>query len=76
MCNIDAIRANAYHDEVDKASTGIRQKIDNEFKSLKLSDLRVISTLGVGGFGRVCISQCAITIILFQKKKKVNIYIQ
>ncbi|XP_022645370.1 cGMP-dependent protein kinase, isozyme 2 forms cD4/T1/T3A/T3B-like isoform X2 [Varroa jacobsoni] len=53
MCNIDAIRANAYHDEVDKASTGIRQKIDNEFKSLKLSDLRVISTLGVGGFGRV-----------------------
>ncbi|OQR78656.1 cGMP-dependent protein kinase [Tropilaelaps mercedesae] len=52
MCNIDAIRANPYHDEVDKASTGVRQKIDNEFKNLKLSDLRVIATLGVGGFGR------------------------
>ena len=27
--------------------------IHEEFKSLKLSDLRIIATLGVGGFGRV-----------------------
>ena len=28
-------------------------RIHEEFKSLKLSDLRIIATLGVGGFGRV-----------------------
>lgn len=54
MCNIDAIRSHPYQDEVDKVSTGVRQKIDNEFKNLRLSELRVIATLGVGGFGRVC----------------------
>jgi len=27
--------------------------IHEEFKSLKLQDLRIIATLGVGGFGRV-----------------------
>ena len=27
--------------------------IHEEFKALKLSDLRIIATLGVGGFGRV-----------------------
>jgi len=30
-----------------------KQIIHEEFKSLKLSDLRIIATLGVGGFGRV-----------------------
>jgi len=30
-----------------------KQKIHEEFKNLKLSDLRIIATLGVGGFGRV-----------------------
>jgi len=30
-----------------------KQIIYEEFKSLKLSDLRIIATLGVGGFGRV-----------------------
>ena len=28
-------------------------RIHEEFKALKLSDLRIIATLGVGGFGRV-----------------------
>ena len=28
-------------------------RIHEEFKTLKLSDLRIIATLGVGGFGRV-----------------------
>merc|ERR1719223_1022429 len=30
-----------------------KKVIHEEFKSLKLSDLRIIATLGVGGFGRV-----------------------
>jgi len=30
-----------------------KQIIQEEFKNLKLSDLRIIATLGVGGFGRV-----------------------
>lgn len=30
-----------------------KQIIDEEFRALKLSDLRIIATLGVGGFGRV-----------------------
>ncbi|XP_059098241.1 cGMP-dependent protein kinase, isozyme 2 forms cD5/T2-like isoform X2 [Tigriopus californicus] len=33
--------------------------IHEEFKSLKLSDLRIIATLGVGGFGRVELVQIA-----------------
>jgi len=28
-------------------------RVNEEFKDLKLSDLRVLATLGVGGFGRV-----------------------
>ena len=37
-----------------------RKKIvHQEFKSLKLSDLRIIATLGVGGFGRVELVQIA-----------------
>jgi len=30
-----------------------KQIVNEEYKSLKLSDLRIIATLGVGGFGRV-----------------------
>jgi len=30
-----------------------KQIIDEEFRALKLADLRIIATLGVGGFGRV-----------------------
>ena len=33
--------------------------IHEEFKCLKLTDLRIISTLGVGGFGRVELVQIA-----------------
>ena len=33
--------------------------IHEEFKSLKLQDLRIIATLGVGGFGRVELVQIA-----------------
>ena len=37
-----------------------RKKIvHQEFKALKLSDLRIIATLGVGGFGRVELVQIA-----------------
>jgi hypothetical protein len=34
-------------------------RIHEEFKALKLSDLRIIATLGVGGFGRVELVQIA-----------------
>ena len=34
-------------------------RIHEEFKSLKLQDLRIIATLGVGGFGRVELVQIA-----------------
>ena len=33
--------------------------IHQEFKTLKLSDLRIVATLGVGGFGRVELVQIA-----------------
>ena len=33
--------------------------IHEEFKTLKLQDLRIIATLGVGGFGRVELVQIA-----------------
>ncbi|EEC16533.1 cGMP-dependent protein kinase, putative [Ixodes scapularis] len=48
MSNIDEIRGKQYDEDV-----GVRQRINEEFANLKLSDLRVIATLGVGGFGRV-----------------------
>uniref|UniRef100_A0A023GHI9 Hipothetical protein n=1 Tax=Amblyomma triste TaxID=251400 RepID=A0A023GHI9_AMBTT len=48
MSNIDEIRGKQYDEDV-----GARQRINEEFANLKLSDLRVIATLGVGGFGRV-----------------------
>ena len=33
--------------------------VHEEFKALKLQDLRIIATLGVGGFGRVELVQIA-----------------
>lgn len=48
MSNIDEIRGKQYDEDI-----GERQRINEEFANLKLSDLRVIATLGVGGFGRV-----------------------
>ncbi|XP_050076809.1 cGMP-dependent protein kinase, isozyme 2 forms cD4/T1/T3A/T3B isoform X5 [Anopheles maculipalpis] len=46
---------NRYNDE----GVSERKKIYEEFREVKLSDLRVISTLGVGGFGRVELVQLA-----------------
>ncbi|XP_031619272.1 cGMP-dependent protein kinase, isozyme 2 forms cD4/T1/T3A/T3B isoform X2 [Contarinia nasturtii] len=48
ISNLDEIR-NKYNDE----STLERKRINEEFRDVQLSDLRVLSTLGVGGFGRV-----------------------
>ncbi|XP_064458304.1 cGMP-dependent protein kinase 1-like [Ornithodoros turicata] len=48
MSNIDEIRGKQYDEDLE-----VRQRIIEEFAGLKLSDLRVIATLGVGGFGRV-----------------------
>ncbi|XP_041774979.1 cGMP-dependent protein kinase, isozyme 2 forms cD5/T2 isoform X1 [Anopheles merus] len=54
ISNLDEIR-NRYNDE----GVSQRKKIWEEFREVKLSDLRVISTLGVGGFGRVELVQLA-----------------
>ncbi|XP_049534324.1 cGMP-dependent protein kinase, isozyme 2 forms cD4/T1/T3A/T3B isoform X2 [Anopheles darlingi] len=54
ISNLDEIR-NRYNDE----GVSQRKKIYEEFREVKLSDLRVISTLGVGGFGRVELVQLA-----------------
>uniref|UniRef100_T1J2D2 cGMP-dependent protein kinase n=1 Tax=Strigamia maritima TaxID=126957 RepID=T1J2D2_STRMM len=45
---LDEIRSKSYEDDGD-----VHKKRNQEFSKLKLSDLRVICTLGVGGFGRV-----------------------
>jgi len=42
------------YDKITKKAT-----MDNEFKSLRLRDLRIVATLGVGGFGRVELVQIA-----------------
>lgn len=34
-------------------------RINEEFRDVKLADLRILSTLGVGGFGRVELVQIA-----------------
>uniref|UniRef100_A0ABD2XEI8 cGMP-dependent protein kinase n=1 Tax=Trichogramma kaykai TaxID=54128 RepID=A0ABD2XEI8_9HYME len=47
ISSIDGIRIQ-YQDEID-----IRKKINEEFAKVNLEDLTVITTLGVGGFGRV-----------------------
>ncbi|KAK7791456.1 hypothetical protein R5R35_001379 [Gryllus longicercus] len=47
ISNLDEIRT-SYKDE------GVeRRRINEEFRDVKLTDLRVLATLGVGGFGRV-----------------------
>lgn len=75
MSNIDAIKANSYQDDVD--NNGVRKKIDNEFKDLVLSDLRVVATIGVGGFGRVSATSlfnffCLIRILQEKIKRRRN----
>ncbi|CAB3371559.1 Hypothetical predicted protein [Cloeon dipterum] len=47
ISGLDEIRTR-YKDEVVE-----RRRINEEFKDVRLQDLRIISTLGVGGFGRV-----------------------
>ncbi|XP_065356665.1 cGMP-dependent protein kinase, isozyme 2 forms cD4/T1/T3A/T3B isoform X3 [Calliphora vicina] len=48
ISNLDEIK-HRYDDE----GTLERRKINEEFREVNLTDLRVIATLGVGGFGRV-----------------------
>ncbi|XP_065206345.1 cGMP-dependent protein kinase, isozyme 2 forms cD5/T2 isoform X4 [Planococcus citri] len=53
ISNLDEIRTR-YDDE------GVeRKKLNEEFRAVRLQDLRVIATLGVGGFGRVELVQIA-----------------
>jgi len=47
ISSLDEIRTR-YKDELVE-----RKKINEEFKDVRLTDLRVLATLGVGGFGRV-----------------------
>ncbi|XP_039756565.1 cGMP-dependent protein kinase, isozyme 2 forms cD4/T1/T3A/T3B isoform X3 [Pararge aegeria] len=47
ISTLDEIRSK-YKDEGDD-----RQRLNEEFANLRLSDLRIIATLGIGGFGRV-----------------------
>lgn len=54
ISNLDEIK-NRYNDD----AVSERKKIYEEFRDVRLSDLRVIATLGVGGFGRVELVQLA-----------------
>lgn len=54
ISNLDEIR-NRYNDD----AVSEKKKIYEEFRDVRLSDLRVIATLGVGGFGRVELVQLA-----------------
>ncbi|XP_023938970.1 cGMP-dependent protein kinase, isozyme 2 forms cD5/T2 isoform X1 [Bicyclus anynana] len=47
ISTLDEIRSK-YKDEGDD-----RQRLNEEFANLRLTDLRIIATLGIGGFGRV-----------------------
>ncbi|XP_053611097.2 cGMP-dependent protein kinase, isozyme 2 forms cD4/T1/T3A/T3B isoform X3 [Plodia interpunctella] len=47
ISTLDEIRTK-YKDEGES-----RQRLNEEFANLRLSDLRIIATLGIGGFGRV-----------------------
>ena len=42
-------------------------RVHQEYKALKLSDLRIIATLGVGGFGKENNSKKKETILFFMK---------
>lgn len=48
ISNLDEIR-NRYNDD----TVNQKKKVYEEFREVRLTDLRVIATLGVGGFGRV-----------------------
>ncbi|XP_062545858.1 cGMP-dependent protein kinase, isozyme 2 forms cD4/T1/T3A/T3B-like isoform X2 [Armigeres subalbatus] len=54
ISNLDEIR-NRYNDD----AVNEKKKIYEEFREVRLTDLRVIATLGVGGFGRVELVQLA-----------------
>ncbi|KAF8763948.1 cGMP-dependent protein kinase like protein [Argiope bruennichi] len=54
ISNINEIREKNY-DEIQP----VKRKIDDDILKLKLSDLRIVTTLGVGGFGRVELVQVA-----------------
>ncbi|XP_022235013.1 cGMP-dependent protein kinase, isozyme 2 forms cD4/T1/T3A/T3B-like isoform X2 [Limulus polyphemus] len=49
ISNIDEIKKKRYDEEEAMA----RRMINQEFADLKLTDLRLVATLGIGGFGRV-----------------------
>lgn len=54
ISNINEIKEKNYDE-----SLPVKRRVDEEYLNLKLSDLRVITTLGVGGFGRVELVQIA-----------------
>ncbi|EAT40455.1 AAEL007826-PA [Aedes aegypti] len=54
ISNLDEIK-NRYNDD----AVSEKKKIYEEFRDVRLTDLRVIATLGVGGFGRVELVQLA-----------------
>ncbi|XP_054707211.1 cGMP-dependent protein kinase, isozyme 2 forms cD4/T1/T3A/T3B-like [Uloborus diversus] len=54
ISNINEIKDKNYDEMVP-----VKRRVDEEFLKLKLSDLRVVVTLGVGGFGRVELVQIA-----------------
>lgn len=47
--NLEDFKSKQY----DDSNQLLRQKLKEQFEGIKLCDLRVVSTLGVGGFGRV-----------------------
>lgn len=48
ISHIDEIKTKRYDEDIS-----LRKKANQEFANLKLCDLQIITTLGVGGFGRV-----------------------
>ncbi|KFM74514.1 cGMP-dependent protein kinase, isozyme 2 forms cD4/T1/T3A/T3B, partial [Stegodyphus mimosarum] len=54
ISNINEIKEKNYDETMP-----VKRRVDEEFTKLKLTDLRVITTLGVGGFGRVELVQIA-----------------
>lgn len=54
--NLEELKRKSYGDEGSsraKPRSLEEKKVDKEFADIKLGDLNVIATLGVGGFGRV-----------------------
>ncbi|XP_015785761.1 cGMP-dependent protein kinase 1 isoform X1 [Tetranychus urticae] len=47
--NLEDFKSKQY----DDSNLHLRQKLEEQFEGINLCDLRVVSTLGVGGFGRV-----------------------